>query len=160
MNMSSYYCLAGGTTWNTPRYPIAEQSLASTHEVLNQPPALEKFQSVRAGSSVAGSSGAGGASWARQDLQAFGARVGQSDYIELGFLANENKPVLHTHDRFGHRVDWVKFHPAYHTLMQTAIEEGFTRHPGLTHDRELMWPGPQSVICSRRLRRHMAVPSR
>ena len=119
---------------NTPRYPIAEQSLASTHEVLNQPPALENFNLFEQDRPLQEALEREGASWARQDLQAFGARVGQSDYIELGFLANENKPVLHTHDRFGHRVDWVKFHPAYHTLMQTAIEEGLHSSPW-THPR-------------------------
>ena len=32
-----------------------------------------------------------------------------------GRLANENKPVLKTHDRYGHRIDEVEFHPAWHS---------------------------------------------
>src|SRR5439155_22105506 len=36
--------------------------------------------------------------------------------------ANENKPVLHTHDRFGNRRDEVVFHPAWHNLMRTSVE--------------------------------------
>jgi putative acyl-CoA dehydrogenase len=44
--------------------------------------------------------------------------------IELGFQANENKPVLYTHDNYGHRMDEVRFHPAYHQLMKTSLEQG------------------------------------
>jgi putative acyl-CoA dehydrogenase len=33
---------------------------------------------------------------------------------------------LHTHDRFGHRVDRVEYHPSYHRLMETAV--GFGMH--------------------------------
>jgi putative acyl-CoA dehydrogenase len=36
---------------------------------------------------------------------------------------------LDTHDRFGNRVDLVRFHPAYHTLMKTAIENGLHASP-------------------------------
>ncbi|HYL92802.1 MAG TPA: acyl-CoA dehydrogenase family protein, partial [Alphaproteobacteria bacterium] len=39
-----------------------------------------------------------------------------------GVDANENKPVLHTHDRQGNRRDEVTFHPAWHHLMRTSIE--------------------------------------
>ena len=34
--------------------------------------------------------------------------------------ANENPPMLRTHDRFGHRIDEVEFHPAWHELMAAA----------------------------------------
>ena len=40
--------------------------------------------------------------------------------------------VLHTHDRYGHRVDEVEFHPAWHELMELAVEHGCTRCPGAT----------------------------
>ena len=33
-------------------------------------------------------------------------------------LANENPPVLRTFDRYGHRIDEVEFHPAWHQLMR------------------------------------------
>ena len=39
-----------------------------------------------------------------------------------GRLANENKPVLHTHDRYGNRIDEVEFHPAWHKLMKLGVE--------------------------------------
>ena len=39
-----------------------------------------------------------------------------------GRLANENKPVLRTHDRYGNRIDEVDFHPAWHQLMRMGVE--------------------------------------
>ncbi|HVL74948.1 MAG TPA: acyl-CoA dehydrogenase family protein [Noviherbaspirillum sp.] len=65
-----------------------------------------------------------GGGWAEERLQDFGKLTGSRELIELGFQANENKPVLHTHDRHGHRVDEVRFHPAYHRLMQISLENG------------------------------------
>lgn len=39
-----------------------------------------------------------------------------------GELANKNKPVLHTFDRYGRRIDDVEFHPSYHALMESAMQ--------------------------------------
>jgi len=49
------------------------------------------------------------------------AGIAGSEVLELGFQANEHTPVLKTHDRFGHRLDQVEFHPAYHRLMELGI---------------------------------------
>ena len=70
-----------------------------------------------------------GAEWAAPALQAFGELAGRTDYLEHGFLANKFTPEFDTHDRFGNRVDLVKYHPSYHTLMQTAIEHGLHASP-------------------------------
>lgn len=42
--------------------------------------------------------------------------------MDHGELANKNKPVLHTFDRYGRRTDNVEFHPSYHTLMESAMQ--------------------------------------
>ena len=70
-----------------------------------------------------------GAAWAENSLGAFGARAGSADYLELGALANKNPPELDTHDRYGRRIDLVRFHPSYHALMKAAIEEGIHSSP-------------------------------
>ena len=44
-----------------------------------------------------------GAAWAAPSLEAFGARAGSAEYLELGALANKNPPELDTHDRYGRR---------------------------------------------------------
>lgn len=103
--------------------------LAATHEVQNQPPPLEDYNSFRQDRALQEGVIRNGAGWAEAGLEAFGALTGRADIIELGFQANENPPVLHTHDRHGHRVDLVKFHPAYHQLMRTALENGLHSSP-------------------------------
>ncbi|HEX7439375.1 MAG TPA: acyl-CoA dehydrogenase family protein, partial [Caldimonas sp.] len=66
---------------------------------------------------------------AHDDLAAFGQLTGSADYLALGALANRFGPELETHDRFGNRIDLVNFHPAYHTLMKTSIENGLHSSP-------------------------------
>ncbi|HWZ43480.1 MAG TPA: acyl-CoA dehydrogenase family protein [Candidatus Saccharimonadales bacterium] len=61
------------------------------------------------------------AAWARPQLSELGHLLGTPEAQGWGFDANENKPVLHTHDRMGNRRDEVVFHPAWHSLMQTSI---------------------------------------
>jgi len=97
---------------------------AETHEVINQPAALENYNCYEQDIALQQSVLANGAKWAEKDLQRFGAITGSAEVIEWGFQANENKPVLHTHNRHGTRIDEVRFHPAYHQLMNLAIEEG------------------------------------
>jgi len=97
---------------------------AETHEVINQPVALENYNSYGQDTALQQAVKSNGAGWAEADLLRFGERTGSAEVIEWGFLANENKPVLHTHNRHGARVDEVRFHPAYHQLMDLAIKEG------------------------------------
>ena len=52
------------------------------------------------------------------------ARLAGDELYRIGFDANRDRPRLKTHDRFGHRIDTVEFHPAYHRLMQAAKEHG------------------------------------
>ncbi|WP_097459172.1 isovaleryl-CoA dehydrogenase [Mangrovitalea sediminis] len=106
-----------------------DRFLATTHEVLNQSPVLENYNLFEQDTALREAIVREGASWAHDDLVRFGGIAGDAATIELGFLANENKPVLHTHDRRGERVDLVKFHPAYHELMRIAIEEGLHSSP-------------------------------
>jgi putative acyl-CoA dehydrogenase len=63
-----------------------------------------------------------GAGWAREQISELGRFLGSEEAQRWGFDANENKPVLHTHDRFGNRRDEVVFHPAWHSLMRTSVE--------------------------------------
>ncbi|KFZ31073.1 acyl-CoA dehydrogenase [Pseudidiomarina salinarum] len=107
----------------------AEKFLASTHEVFNQPPALENYNLYTSDVALQEAVRREGAGWAEDDISAFGALAGRSDIIELGFKANANKPEFHSHDRFGHRIDEVKYHDAYHQLMQIAVENGLHSSP-------------------------------
>ena len=68
-----------------------------------------------------------------------GALCGRAEPIALGRQANENPPVLRTHDRYGNRIDEVEFHPAWHELMRIGDRaraprrcRGATRSPAPT----------------------------
>jgi putative acyl-CoA dehydrogenase len=98
--------------------------MAETHEVLNQCPPLQNYNLYQQDAALIEAVQREGAAWAQDDISAFGALTGSAEMIELGFQANENKPTLYTHSTTGQRIDEVRFHPAYHRLMQTSIEQG------------------------------------
>ena len=58
-----------------------------------------------------------------------GARWGSAPWQTHARLANTHPPRLLTHDRFGHRVDRVEFHPSYHALMAEAVGAGLHGRP-------------------------------
>src|SRR5512133_3088248 len=103
--------------------------LADTHEVINVSRELVDYNMYAQDAALVEAVRREGALWAHDGLTAFGALTGSADYLELGVQANHFGPELETHDRFGNRIDLVKFHPAYHTLMKTAIERGLHSSP-------------------------------
>ncbi|MES2939745.1 MAG: acyl-CoA dehydrogenase family protein [Pseudomonadota bacterium] len=60
------------------------------------------------------------APWAASHASALGQLAGDAEVQELARLANKHVPELKTHDRYGNRIDWVDFHPAWHALMELA----------------------------------------
>ncbi len=98
--------------------------LEATHRVENQPPDLVDYNTYLADQALQEAVAREDAGWAEEELIEFGRLTGTREIIDLGFRANENKPVLKTHDRHGHRIDEVQFHPAYHELMKLSIENG------------------------------------
>jgi putative acyl-CoA dehydrogenase len=107
----------------------AAPGLAETHAVFNVGSELVDYNLYRSDRALQEAMLREGADWADADLAAFGERIGRADYLELGVQANHYPPELDTHDRFGHRIDLVRFHPAYHALMRTAIEHGLHASP-------------------------------
>ncbi len=95
-----------------------------THEVLNQPPELGAYDLYRTDPVLADAVNREGAGWAEEQLSEHGRAVGQLEVREWGRLANVNTPILHTHDQFGHRSDFIEFHPAWHSLMELSIRHG------------------------------------
>jgi len=65
-----------------------------------------------------------GAGWVAERASALGAAAGEAEWQEHAYLANKHEPVLKSHDRFGHRIDAVEFHPSYHALMGLAFGSG------------------------------------
>ncbi|HLT26798.1 MAG TPA: isovaleryl-CoA dehydrogenase [Zeimonas sp.] len=116
---------------NAPETTLRKDSLylAETHEVINVARDLVDYNLYEQDAALKEAVRREGADWAEAELSAFGARIGTAEYLELGVLANRVPPELDTHDRFGNRIDLVRFHPAYHTLMKTAIEQGLHSSP-------------------------------
>ncbi len=102
--------------------PSRKPPRAATHEVENQAPPLVDHNLYRTDRCLGEAVRREGAGWAEARLDAFGAKAGSAEVIELGHLANRHVPELRTHDRCGHRVDEVAFHPAWHQLMALGIE--------------------------------------
>lgn len=98
--------------------------ILDTHAVTNQPPPLEGFDRFGSDRALRDAVAMAGAAFHRDRLSRFGKRTGSSEVIGWGDAANRNPPVLETHDRFGHRIDEVRFHPAYHQLMALGLDEG------------------------------------
>jgi putative acyl-CoA dehydrogenase len=95
-------------------------SLYQTHDVENQAPLLQDYNAFTQDRVLVAAVEREGGGWARPRLEKFGAETTSERVIALGFQANQNPPTLRTHDRFGHRIDQVEFHPAWHELMEIA----------------------------------------
>ena len=98
--------------------------MTKTHDVINQVPPLEDFNAYELDTVLATAVSREGADWATDKLRAFGAVTGGAELLESARLANTHTPILHTHDRAGHRLDEVEFHPSYHHLMKTGLAAG------------------------------------
>jgi putative acyl-CoA dehydrogenase len=88
-----------------------------THAVENQAPPLAPYDLWSTDHALREAVAREGGGWALTQLAAYGPVAG-GELMELGFAANENKPRLKAFDRYGHRVDEVEFHPAWHRILQ------------------------------------------
>jgi putative acyl-CoA dehydrogenase len=107
----------------------ASRSSFATHDVANQPPPLEDYDAFTADRVLVEAVRREGGAGFEAELSALGARTASREVLDWGRLANENPPKLKPFDRFGHRIDEVEFHPAWHHLMHLAIAEGVHTSP-------------------------------
>jgi putative acyl-CoA dehydrogenase len=108
----------------TVSQPAREDAPWRTHTVANQPPPLVGLDVFASNLPLVEATEREGAGWIRERASALGRFVGEAGGPQevWGRLANEHKPVLHTHDRYGNRIDEVEFHPAWHQLMKMGVE--------------------------------------
>ncbi|MFI5962193.1 acyl-CoA dehydrogenase family protein [Streptomyces asoensis] len=141
----------------------------TTHTVTNQPPPLTGYD-------VYGTDRALVAAVDRHldpdlldethgELSALGRAAGSAQLQEWATQADENPPVLRTHDRYGHRVDEVDFHPAWHRLLGKGVGAHLTDawvRPG-GHVRRaaafLVWTQVEAGNCCPLSMTHAAVPA-
>lgn len=123
----------------TPEFEPSNRYWAETHDVQNLPEPLENYNAFTADQALQEQVEASGGVWGQEALSILGAQCGSKEVIEWGFQANANKPELFTHDRYGKRVDEVRFHPAYHDLMALSMKEGI-------HSSHWENPGPGAHV--------------
>ena len=102
--------------------------MSETHVVTNQVPPLTDYNPATSPVLIDAMIREGGG-WGLDEVTELGALSGGATAQRWGDLADRNIPVLHTHDRYGHRIDEIEYDPAYHELMRTAISHGLHAAP-------------------------------
>lgn len=108
--------------------PQLRPSATDTHVVTNQVPPLENYNAATFPVLAEALIREGG-EWGIDEVHEVGALGGSPQAQRWGDLADRNVPILHTHDRYGHRVDEVEYDPAYHELMNAAVTHGLHGAP-------------------------------
>jgi putative acyl-CoA dehydrogenase len=103
--------------------------MSATHEVFNQVEPLVDVNLFDGNRSLQAALAFNAPSLSTAPLQALGQQVGSADMQHHARLANVFTPQLKSHDRFGHRIDRVEFHPSYHALMTAATAAGLHGTP-------------------------------
>jgi putative acyl-CoA dehydrogenase len=103
--------------------------MSATHEVFNQSTPFVDRDLYAGDLALQQAVARLGAKWADAELHALGARVGSAEVQEWARLANGYPPVLRSFDRYGHRIDEVEFHPAWHEMMRLMIGAGVHADP-------------------------------
>ncbi|MEI4271718.1 acyl-CoA dehydrogenase family protein [Klenkia sp. LSe6-5] len=101
----------------------------ATHTVTNQVPPLVGHDPVGGDTALVEACLRHADELTLDSLEDLGALAGSDQAAEWGRQANENPPVLRTHDRTGHRIDEVEFHPSWHELMSAAVGHGLAGTP-------------------------------
>ncbi|MET3496690.1 isovaleryl-CoA dehydrogenase [Variovorax boronicumulans] len=101
----------------------------STHEVFNQPAPLADYNLFETNRPLRDALKFNAPALQLGPLQELGATAGSAEMQTHARLANTHTPELHTHDRFGRRIDEVEFHPSYHALMKAAVGAGLHGTP-------------------------------
>src|SRR6185437_13182508 len=106
------------------------RAMAATHEVFNVPEpwtGANLFSADRGLTGLLQQAGLGAEDFER--LALLGELAGTPAAQDWARLANSYPPVLRSHDRYGHRIDEVDYHPSWHELMTVAVANGLHATP-------------------------------
>jgi putative acyl-CoA dehydrogenase len=112
----------------------------ATHEVTNQPQPLVDYDLYSTNRPLRDALAFHLPGADEAPRAALGTLLGSAAMQTHARLANTHPPRLLSHDRFGHRIDRVEFHPSYHALMEAAVGAGlhgtpWSRGPGAHIER-------------------------
>jgi putative acyl-CoA dehydrogenase len=108
---------------------MERQSPADIRLATNQAPPLVGHNVVTADVALVEAVTRHGSAEVVEDLVGLGFEAGTAEAREHGILANENAPRLASYDRYGNRIDEVRFHPSWHWLMERAVGHGLAAAP-------------------------------
>ncbi|HVS64222.1 MAG TPA: acyl-CoA dehydrogenase family protein [Thermoanaerobaculia bacterium] len=100
---------------------VTDASGEVTHQVTNQPPPLGDLDLFECDLALREGLERAGAAWAEGRVRGYALDMGTQRAMSLGREANRHEPELRAFDRFGHRIDEVEFHPAWHELMSLSM---------------------------------------
>lgn len=106
----------------------------------NQVPELKDYNVYTSDPVLRAAVASGGAAWRDDELVRQGAEYGAEATLRAAEDANRHAPELHTHSRIGERIDQVRFHPAWHTMMAIARRNGIANLP-FFDERPSAWVG-------------------
>src|SRR5690606_18425426 len=104
----------------------------STHSVTNQPAPLQDYSLYDTDLALQEAVAREGAGAREPALREHGQWLGRAQTLAAGEAANRYPPELQAYDRYGHRVDRVRLHPAWHALMEGIASRGL--HSGAWAD--------------------------
>jgi putative acyl-CoA dehydrogenase len=100
-----------------------------THEVRNQPPPFEGLNAFESDPALREALEREGGGWGIDRVRDFGAVVASPEALEHSRRAQHNVPVLHTHDRYGHRIDRIEYDPSMHWMLRLGVERELNSLP-------------------------------
>jgi putative acyl-CoA dehydrogenase len=90
--------------------------------VRNQPPPLQPIDFFEVDLPLREALEREGGGWGADRAHEAGTVAGSVQAREHSRRAERNEPVLHTHDRYGNRIDEIELDPSWHWLLRGAIE--------------------------------------
>ena len=117
-----------------------------THEVFNQPEPLVNYNLFATNQPLQDALKFNAPGLDCSSLLQLGAQLGTAEMQTHARLANVHTPELHTHDRFGRRIDQVEFHPSYHALMTLAVSAGLHAAPTASGEAEAQDTNGRSLL--------------
>jgi putative acyl-CoA dehydrogenase len=103
--------------------------MQTNHDVLNQVTALVDYNLLTGNQPLLAALKFNAPNLDTAELSSLGQTLGTAEMQTHARLANVHSPQLHSHDRFGNRIDQVEFHPSYHALMNVAVGAGLHGTP-------------------------------
>lgn len=105
-------------------HTASSSAIQEKHRVLNQPPPRVDVNEYTLNIPLRDYLCSVGEADGDGTLEVSGAVVGSAQFQDDARLAHKNPPILRTHSKYGHRIDEVEYHPAYHRIIGAAVAAG------------------------------------